>query len=664
MKTWAAIFVLLSITITPGILRAQDPAQIPGYLARLKTEKSDTAIIQVYSMLCFHYSMVNTDTAVMYGKKGLGLAEKLEHQVSIANVKNSLGWAYLQMNNYGNAEPLFLEALDTWKQLNRQKEQKVVMSNLGVLYMSKKDYAKSLSYLREVISLDDAMNDTGSKAIDLYNVGRLYNMQKNYLEARKYFQQSYALHKQMNNELLMSEVLMSIGNTYQYEGNYRESLKYYEQVAPVFKKLNNAKRLGLTYENSAGSYALLKDYSAALRYYSLAEEQYNSLHSKADLYYVLIGKGDVYLQMNDDNRAKTALLTALQYAQEMNDPGLQYEVMKSIADVQMRQGDYRSATAMLLRSAAIKDSLFTLEKQQELLKLQTQFETERKEKENELLKAQNAIASATLQRNNIFLVAAIAGLLLLGGLLYMIYKNKEGKAKHIRTLESLNKQLQEQKEEISRINIMLQLKALRAQMNPHFIFNCMSSIQECILLGQVDDANKYLSKLSRLLRMVLLFAEAESISLDKELEMLELYLELEKVRLQQQFRFVIQVDETLFSEEVMVPTLILQPFAENAIWHGLMHKPADRLLHIRITADQECLLCSIEDNGIGRVQASVLMQHKKHHQSKGLTIIEERLDIIRQRSGVKQTGFVITDQYTGDGQPAGTAVFLTLPLSG
>ena len=276
---------------------------------------------------------------------------------------------------------------------------------------------------------------------------------------------------------------------------------------------------------------------------------------------------------------------------------------------------------------------------------------------------QNEIAIAPLQRNRFFLVAAIASLLLLACLLYMIYKNKEGKAKHIKALETLNTQLQQQKDEIIRMNTLLQLKALRAQMNPHFIFNCMSSVQECILLGQVDDANKYLSKLSRLLRMVLLFAEEESISLDKELEMLELYLELESVRLKQNFRFIIQVDESIFSEEVFVPTLILQPFAENAIWHGLMHKENNRLLTIKINAENDWLQCSGVDNGIGRQKAAQMMQFKKHHQSKGLKIIEDRLQIIKQRSGVPETGFRIIDLFSDSGESSGTQVLITLPIA-
>jgi LytS/YehU family sensor histidine kinase len=254
--------------------------------------------------------------------------------------------------------------------------------------------------------------------------------------------------------------------------------------------------------------------------------------------------------------------------------------------------------------------------------------------------------------------------LFLGGIVYLIYKNKEGKARHIKTLEQLNAQLQQQKDEIGRMNTILQLKNLRAQMNPHFIFNCMSSIQECILLGQVDDANRYLTRLSRLLRMVLLYADEESISLDKELQMLDLYLQLESVRLKRNFEYKIEVDENIFTEEIQVPTLILQPFAENAIWHGLQHKESDRKLLIKITAEKNLLYCVIQDNGVGRAKASQMMQLKKHHQSKGLKIIKDRLQILQQKTSRNETGFKFIDLFNEINEPAGTKVQITLPLAG
>jgi tetratricopeptide (TPR) repeat protein len=138
-----------------------------------------------------------------------------------------------------------------------------------------------------------------------------------------------------------------------------------------------------------GSYVAIKDYPSALKYYDLAEEQYMLLDSKVDIYYIHSGKGEVYLEAGEATNALLQLQAALRYANDMNDRNLQYDVMKRIAEIYRQRGDYKSAWQMLMESDRIKDSIFTLEKQNELLRVQTQFETEKKEKENMLLKARN-----------------------------------------------------------------------------------------------------------------------------------------------------------------------------------------------------------------------------------------------------------------------------------
>ncbi len=179
-----------------------------------------------------------------------------------------------------------------------------------------------------------------------------------------------------------------------------------------------------------------------------------------------------------------------------------------------------------------------------------------------------------------------------------------------------------------------QLTALRAQMNPHFIFNALNSIQQYILKGDVDQANRYLSKFSRLQREVLNHCDQNFIPLEKEVEMLRLYLELEQLRFHDTFEYQIKIDEELDSNEINIPPMILQPFVENAIWHGLMPKAGDKKVEIEFfTRGEELLCCLIRDNGIGREAAARLRQKTESlkHKSKGLNLVYERLDILQQQ---------------------------------
>ncbi len=205
---------------------------------------------------------------------------------------------------------------------------------------------------------------------------------------------------------------------------------------------------------------------------------------------------------------------------------------------------------------------------------------------------------------------------------------------------------------------------LRLQMNPHFLFNSLSSIQHLIVSQQTTKAYKYLTLFSNFLRSLLKFAEKNFIPLDEELKILQMYIELESLRFDQSFHYEIITDESLDSEEVLVPSLMVQPFAENAIWHGLLHKEGEKQLRISfINNADEYLTCVIEDNGIGRAKAAAIRQNNissKVHESKGISIIKERLGLLQQKTG-KPAGLEITDLMNDSNEPVGTRVTISIP---
>ncbi len=209
-----------------------------------------------------------------------------------------------------------------------------------------------------------------------------------------------------------------------------------------------------------------------------------------------------------------------------------------------------------------------------------------------------------------------------------------------------------------------QLTATRAQMNPHFIFNALNSVQQYILKGNTDDAIKYLSRFSRLQREILNHCDRPFISLQKETDMLKMYLELEQLRFNGTFNFFIAVDENIDPGEIKIPPMILQPFVENAIWHGLMPKEGQRKLSIvfRMMEEEEILYCTVTDNGIGRLAAA---EKKKindgavNHKSRGLTLVYERLHLLEQQFE-KPFNVAIHDRLDEDGNLAGTKVEVAL----
>jgi LytS/YehU family sensor histidine kinase len=207
----------------------------------------------------------------------------------------------------------------------------------------------------------------------------------------------------------------------------------------------------------------------------------------------------------------------------------------------------------------------------------------------------------------------------------------------------------------------LEMQALRAQMNPHFIFNCLSSINNFVLKNETEEASDYLTKFSRLIRTVLNNSKKSYIPMEDELEMLELYLEMEKLRFKDSFTYCIYREEKIDPSAIFIPPLLIQPFVENAIWHGLLHKAEPGRLDIRVKVEKNILICIIEDNGVGRsfarVSESKSVERKK---SMGIQITRQRLSLINGNAEIAGNDFVIEDLIDDIGQAAGTKVILRL----
>ena len=211
--------------------------------------------------------------------------------------------------------------------------------------------------------------------------------------------------------------------------------------------------------------------------------------------------------------------------------------------------------------------------------------------------------------------------------------------------------------------IEAEMKALRAQMNPHFIFNCLNSINRYIVKNDVLAASRYLTKFSKLIRLILDTSSSETIPLDKEIQMLQLYITMELLRFTNSFEYYIQVKEPLKPEEVMIPSMIIQPFIENAIWHGLLHKEGGvaTLIVSFLLLDARTLQVMVEDNGIGRAKAQEMKSKEAtRRKSYGMRISNDRLQLINDLHG-RSASVEVIDLERG-GSATGTRVILIIPI--
>ena len=207
-------------------------------------------------------------------------------------------------------------------------------------------------------------------------------------------------------------------------------------------------------------------------------------------------------------------------------------------------------------------------------------------------------------------------------------------------------------------NNQLALKSLRTQMNPHFIFNALNSVNSFIANNDERVANKYLSEFSQLMRAVLENSEEDFISLEKEIKLLELYVKLEHFRFKDKFDYILNVSEDLRLSEFVIPPMLLQPYIENAVWHGLRYKEDRGLLEINFDQlDSETIKISIIDNGIGREKSMEFKtENQKRQNSKGMGNIQKRILILNEM--YKDKVDVTVENVSENGQ--GTKVTLIL----
>ena len=204
--------------------------------------------------------------------------------------------------------------------------------------------------------------------------------------------------------------------------------------------------------------------------------------------------------------------------------------------------------------------------------------------------------------------------------------------------------------------IASQLTAIRAQMNPHFMYNTLNSIQDLVLKSDVKNSNYYLSRFSSLMRKILEFSSLEKITVAEEMEMLGNYLELEKLRFGTEFSYELKISG-INTERRWIPTLIIQPFVENAVKHGLLHKKGSKLLTVEFSSDQYATLVKITDNGVGRKRSDeIRKQSPLPHRSFATGAVQKRLELLNKGRNAK-ISYHLDDLYNDD-QPAGTQITL------
>jgi hypothetical protein len=519
------------------------------------------------------------------------------------------------------------------------------------------EYDKAFECLRKWQRLDLRFKGHIDTAGEKYTLGELHRRIGNYETALNYYRE-YVKRIDLNHANIWFRV--SYPELFALNGKQDSALYYYSLIDTA--KLN---KQDLNYFlQSFGEFNLINhDYKAALHNLLRTVGFFRGFSDLNARLRTIIDIGQAYVALHQHREAlgfvREALDLALherarQYTRDAYE--LLYKIYQQTNQVDSAFFYYQKYVAQKEKEASDevkgKFAAYDFEQQIELLNREKQMQ-------------QQQLSHTTQQRT--FLIIGIAGILLLGVFVIrfiMLKRRNEANRRIIVENELLLQKFEYEKTkaELEQQATELEMQALRAQMNPHFIFNSLNSINRFILQNNKTQASEYLTKFSKLVRLILQNSQAAMIPLESELESLELYLDLESLRFDHRFGYKISVPKDLDADVLKVPPLIIQPFAENAIWHGLMHREDKGQLEIEISQDNDLLFFRIADNGIGRKAASELRSKSAtRHKSVGLKITADRIALLHN-SNENGSMVTINDLVHEDGTAAGTEVIIKIPV--
>jgi len=600
-----------------------------------------------YEMFMHHFS-----ASERYARKCIPYYEKLGYDQCVADAHGLLGYVLYQQGYFENAINEWQTFMSFTQPVTDRDRTNIsrALEQMGVTYGLKGELEKGLEHAQKGFAESQQRNDSLGMAFPKTIIGDLYESMGDHVMALEYYYASAALGGAADLYLLL-QIAAVYNATQQYD-----SALYYHQKALERDTANNYAHIVL-----GEIYLHQKKYQQALKIFKKAALFLKNYNGRKDLLRVFPDIAKVYAAQKNHRAALYYAQQGLALAQTTGARQYIADELKLLSAIYGAMGENKSAFFHLKQYMALKDSLLSDQLKAKLFGYNSVVENEKKQAQIEWLKKEKLVSKQQLQLQQQrlqqasllrkILSGSILAFVLLGIFLFrnLVLKRRNEKLQNERTQAALQQK-----------TIELEMQALRAQMNPHFIFNCLSSINGFILKNESESASDYLTKFSRLIRMVLTNSKKAFILLEDELEMLRLYLEMEKLRFQNSFNYNISIKNEIDHETIFIPPLLLQPFAENAIWHGLMHKEGRGYLDIELSLEQKTLTCIITDNGIGRHKAGMIKSKSAEKQkSMGLQITTERLALLNQEKEA-QTFFNIEDLTDKLGNAAGTRVILKM----
>lgn len=633
---YSAIFFLTGLSFNG---QAQESKLDSLLKAARAYTKEDSNKVKLLNDIAFYQQYADPNEGLRYAEMAILLAEKIKDQPGLARAYYVKGVDYLRTDQVAKTLESLQAAAKMYASQNKLADLAKVYNTMGAAYLPHKEHYKdALLYLDKAIAIYDMQDNKQLLPHSLLNKGLVY--------------------KKMD----------SVGPAIRH---FNEALRLFREYAPDNKQME-----ARIYSGLGDAYIVFSD--AALHAIGFAGDKYDTATyyvKKALSLFDELGSedgktanyrrlGSIYLAQKKYALAFNNALMAKQIAQQGDFLSMEADAIITISEIYAATGQFDSAFANLKLYTVLNDSLLNDEKERELIQREMQYnfdkQTDSLHFQNTLLSQNNALSKLQLRQQWLYSIGGLVLLMGLGGFVY--YRNRNTQAKLVLQLEKERAEQKQRESEFERKVSDAALNSLRSQMNPHFIFNCLNSIKLYSIENNQDAATGYLAKFSRLMRLVLENSKSDRITLKQEIETLQLYMEMEAMRFKEKLAYEINIADTVDVDYIEMPPMLIQPYVENAIWHGLMPREDGGKVVLSFSCQENNLQITVTDNGVGRTKAAELRSKSiTAHKSFGMSITHQRIELINQ---MYKTNMAVTvhDLYDGRGHAEGTKVVIDMSI--
>lgn len=558
------------------------------------------------------------DSAIDYYGNLLSYARHHKIGFYIAESINTMGIYFSNKGQYAMADLYFKASEKIFNLLKSDVYKASLYINMANLLTHKEDYIQAIEIYKKAYTYAERFKDTSNIGKINSNISRCYYIINDYKNAEQYALKSIKSFGLNKDSLSLANSYNNLGAILDKLNKKQEALKAYYNAKRIYSRSHINAKLVSTLNNIGNTYKDLNQFDSALYYMQSALSIKRKIGNKKSICISLGNLSELYIQINMVDKAENLATEMLNIANQINNKTQQMYANYYLYQIYKKKGNCNKALNFFENYFVLYDSLNNIDFKERIDKMMTQMQVESKDLKIEKLVKEQKLKDTLIKNQKTelknkqlwtyFYLFIILILILIISFAHYIMKTRVEKKQNFLENQMLSYRIQ----------------SLTHQINPHFIFNILNSIQYNVNQNDSQTTNKYITNFSKLLRMILENSQQQTISLLVEMESLKLYLELEQMRIKNKFSYKIVKKSDFNPIDYMMPPLLLQPFVENAIWHGIMNleEGQNGCIEILLTEYTNYLCCEIIDNGIGYNN----LQHADKHVSRGIEITRKRIE--------------------------------------